>query len=135
MKMNVKSLNSIIRWIQRVHDPRHFDMSNWVERNDCGTSFCIAGKAIDLSGQFELKFDELENGEYFVGKNNRTLKNHHGIAAKLLGLNFKQAKKLFYTSNWPRKFIVDPDASLDDETTPKLAVKRIRHFIKTKGAE
>ena len=118
-KMNVKLLRRIQRWLMRLRHPEHFDMNSFGEKGNCGTSYCIAGKALQLKGY------ELGEGDFYSPKGKRV--RIEDTAASLLGLTLDEASRLFYQSNWPPEFRGD--------RTPQEAVRRIEHFIETEGQE
>jgi len=70
--------------------PRKFDMGIYYDKDECGTTMCIAGTACYLAG---LAMEDLA-----IGCGEGTF---FGEARKLLGLNEEQANKLFYTEGWP----------------------------------
>lgn len=82
--------------------PHAFDMCTW----DCGTTACIAGWALRLSGTRHGMF----TGTLISSKD----------AARLLGLSMRDAEQLFFRINWPSPF-----------TRNEHAVERIHHFIRT----
>lgn len=126
--MNVKMLNRIIRHIEK--DARRFMMVGWrMERDStypqrpsdmeddaskqwppCGIVACIGGTAEMLDGR---------------GRDARLV----------LALNDEQAGRLFYLSRWPMQFSIPYDEAKTPKRRVEIAVKRIRHFIKTEGWE
>jgi hypothetical protein len=90
-----------------------FDMGMW--GNECGTTMCIAGWAIKLSGDDPRKYDShLENR-----------------AKDLLGLTEKQVDDLFYAAYWPQKFSFKFSTAKTNEDRVMIAAERIEHLIKT----
>ena len=81
----------------------------------CGTQACIGGWTCILGQKLDLSKVETKD---IWRKVNRQ------VARKLLALTANQARRLFY--DWPARF--NPMHSKD-------ALRRIDHFIKTKGAE
>jgi len=124
--INVELLNRVAEYI--ASDYEHFDMDEWelkphhrpwyqryITKRDCGTTRCIAGWTCFLSGNISP--------------------NTPNEAQQLLGLTYEQANRLFYRRNWPepyRSHIEDCTSKTDNAWT---AAQRIRHFIKTNGAE
>lgn len=47
---NIELLNRLRTRFLRMRHRKHFDMDKWVAENECGTSMCIAGHALDLQG-------------------------------------------------------------------------------------
>lgn len=86
----------------------------------CGTAACIAGHAILLGSNLDLRRSQsvaisLE-------------------AEKILGLGICQGERLFHEDQWPEAF----DTSNHIPHTREYAlnaVARIQHFIKTEGRE
>lgn len=110
-------------------------MKMWVDKNPferaatarppCGTTACIAGWALILSG-----------------KRLRPLVNYTEQGQKILGLTQTEAQKLFMVDRWPEEFQkeYDEDAesclssgvpSEDVRKNARVVVSRIDHFIKT----
>ncbi|MDR3445950.1 hypothetical protein [Dyella sp.] len=94
-----------------------FDMSHWVEQNECGTSCCIAGAIV--------QFDQAANGRAAlsvgeIGEIDEGLADHYysigDYAGDLCGLNTAQADELF-TNNL--------------DATPSDAATAIRRFLDT----
>lgn len=128
-KLNVKLLRKIQKHI--LQEPKRYDQNVWFERKNpqhdpsfapCGTMACIGGWAQSLSskrGLVEPSFDK---------------------ARRLLGLECDQAARLLDSVSqsycaWPAKF---SKAYLKAKTRAgkaRVAVRRIDHFIATKGAE
>ena len=121
MKRNIKLLRQIEKWLRTLRHKKHFDMSVWVEKDGCGTVYCIAGKALQLS---RYKFDK-ETGE-LVRPDGCQFDGFRLEGRKVLGLNSQQASRLFLVEAWPAKFCLT-----DDESDPKNAANRVNHFIKT----
>lgn len=75
--------------------PDEHDQAHFASRNDCGTTACIAGHTLLLSGQYELgefdgdEFDFIESatGEVVVASD---------TATEMLGLNECQRYRLFF---------------------------------------
>ena len=118
-KMNVKLLRRIQRWLMRLRHPEHFDMADYWHKGDCGTSYCIAGKALQLCG---YRFGHEEMVFNPKGQECGAIKP---IAESLLGLTPDEADRLFFRTYWPYRFSSDPES----------AAERIEHFINTGGKE
>lgn len=131
--MNVKKLRKLQRWI--LAEPLRFDMRHWVNRDlakerhtPCGTVGCLAGMAVHMEGRdpYEAQWRVQDEAE------------------EILGLDRETSNRLFFTESmhplrkaekWPPKF----DRAYAKAKTPRgrarVAVRRIDHFIATKGAE
>ena len=93
----------------------------------CGTAACIAGWSVLLERGMRAK-----------------VKDFHAAGARVLGISTEydedhdlssEATRLFYTCYWPHKFQTRYDSAKSQKQRAKVAVARIEHFIKTKGAE
>src|SRR5437899_999101 len=114
--MNVKLLRKVARHI--AAEPIRF-CGSWYMASchlPCGTRACIAGWAVILGNR--MKPEEI----FTLDTNTIRAK-----AEKLLRINADQSRRLFI--NWP-----SPWPSIHDSNA-QTAVKRIEHFIKTKGKE
>ncbi len=109
--MNIKLLEKIKLAIRAY--PNQFDMSNWFDKNECGTTACIAGWAVALNKNLPL--NQAEDACIACERE----------AMKALGLTFDEGQRLFYLGKWPPQFVYDS----------RNAVARIEHFIQTNGAE
>jgi len=124
--MNVKLLRKVAKFI--LAKPKRFDMANFGYRlpkknggPECGTVACIAGWAVILSQGIPQRADVPMPS---IGR-------LEGMVA--LGISDEQAQRLFYTEPWPKQFAeYDRDQTLK---AARIAVKRIEHFIRTKGKE
>lgn len=128
-KMNVKLLRKIQRHI--LAEPRRYNQNLWREEVDpaddnhpaCGTIACIGGWANVLTGH-----GAGSSGSWWQ-------------AQTALGLTCEQAGRLFDSVSaipddmWPRKFARAYTNARRPLTRARIAVRRIDHFIKTKGAE
>lgn len=107
--MNIPLLEKIIEAIE-AH-PEQFNMFEW----DCGTTRCIAGWANILSSKKAMYATEWSGAEQ-------------------LDLTATQASLLFFKKDWPKQFrLIFPKEEAKANAT--IAIARIRHFIKTEGAE
>lgn len=126
----VQLLQQIKRWLLRMRHPKHFDMGNYANRNECGTSLCIAGKGLLLKG-YKLR---IVGGRVdgFVSPNEKFTPTGSGLigplAAHELGLTQGQADRLFHLSCWPR-------GAPSYSSSPREGAARIQRFIDTNGAE
>lgn len=136
--MNVSKLRKLQKWI--LAEPLRFDMQEWSNdklaeerKTPCGTVGCLAGMTCHMEGH------ELEDmrGSDDGGSIPET-------ARQILDLNVGESQRLFFlpsahhmrmVQKWPAKF----DAQYQKAKTPlgrvRVAIRRIDHFIKTKGAE
>jgi hypothetical protein len=128
--MNVRLLKQVRDYIK--DHPDEYDQDQW-----CGTQFCIAGHILSLSGTVP---DDLLRGED-DSRLRSYLRSHFtraeegvfsGPAAELLDISEGEATSLFL--NWPKRY-EDAMRYASAEEKPAVAVDRIDHFIKTKGAE
>lgn len=132
--INVELLERVKAHI--LEEPTRFDMGDFVIQGEylenfaanfgrpippCGTIACIAGWAVLLS----------------EGQTSGAGSDVQAEAEALLGLSVEQRERLFYTSNWPKKFN-EAYRDAEDVRLPAAALaaaRRIDHFIKTNGAE
>jgi hypothetical protein len=121
--MNVELLRKVEEKI--LAEPSRFDMSTFVDRGVCGTTYCIGGWAATLSGK------EVSN------KYHKDDSKDPG--QEELGLTDEEADRLFYTNCWPEEFLPEGWQETDDDVsesiTARQAVDRIEHFIATEGRE
>lgn len=120
-KLNIPLLKRLRTRFLRMRHPEHFDMEAFADKNQCGTSMCIAGHALVLEG-YKVKFirneDRTEGPFYtarFFAPSGRRVKADKA-AARVLGLNATEAYNLFY------------DFDLE---TPQQAAARIQRIIET----
>lgn len=122
--MNVRLLRRIEKRI--LKEPGQFDMGDWLRRglpkdklHPCGTEACIAGWACILSKKVPRSYLHVQE-----------------VATKLLGISPYGAQCLFVPTFWPNKFgTVSASFNPGTKAYARNAVRRIEHFIKTKGAE
>ena len=107
--MNVKLLKRVRNHIR--NDWKHFDMSNFTKKTDCGTTRCIFGWLIVLGNLDPYDF---------------------GVSKAIAGLDVNQFDRLTYCTRWPAQFQGKKD---EWKPTKKQVLARIGHFIKTGGAE
>lgn len=124
-KMNVRLLRRIQKQI--LKEPRQFQM--WDVFSDhaddfaipnCGTAACIAGWAITITS----KTNPAKAANII---------NSYRKAGTELGLEEWQADMLFNFGRWPAQF--QKTSREGTRAFARQAVRRIDHFIKTKGAE
>ncbi len=108
--MNVELLHKVADVIAK--HPEQFDMLTW----DCGTTACIAGWALRLSG---VGIPAATGLAHFIGQS----------AKGALELSVWQANALFIRSNWPCQFRIT-HADMPEEAAMK-AVARIQYMIET----
>lgn len=146
--MNTRALRKLIKWIQA--EPRRFDMQQWVasesllEKLDppCGTVGCLAGMACHMQGHRLLFSDSELGGTQAAVKRGKHLPVEP-LATRLLGLDSDQAARLFYIRKlhpdadffWPDKFENQYLKAKTQRGRVGAAVRRIEHFIKTRGEE
>lgn len=127
-KMNVRLLRKIQGHI--LEEPKRFIMADVIDRAQpgervedyglewampkCGTTACIAGWALLLSNSYSYDMHQ---------------------AAGLLGLEYDASDTLFYVGGWPPNYQTQWGAAKTPRMRARVAVRRIDHFIKTKGAE
>lgn len=129
-KLNVKLLRRIQKHI--LEEPRRLDMGNWKRTNmdglhapPCGTTACIAGWALTLSGKPLPQFDNIARD-----------------AARLIGVHHTQiqygncdedcqAGRLFLRLEWPEPFASDYGKTMNPGKRAKIAAARIEHLIST----
>lgn len=114
--MNTKLLRRIQKQI--LKEPKQFDMSWWFSTSphipNCGTAACVAGWVMALHrGCSPHQASRLE------------IVDVSSYAQKLLSITPAQAQRLFHAEYWPRRF------RRYSANSPKQAVARIEHFIKT----
>jgi hypothetical protein len=135
MIMNVELLRKVAGKLRRMRHKKHFDMSDWGSKNECGTTACIAGWALLESGyRVKTAKEENEYGEresVFYAPSGKPV-DPFSAAQRLLGLKYNQASRLFHDDEWP---FTDDDEPVFDAESPKAAAERIEHFIKTRGRE
>jgi hypothetical protein len=94
-------LEYIAQWLEAGGEARYevkgFEMNTW---GHCGTVCCIAGSA-------EVFFRD----------------THLRAAARILGMNYRQANELFWLQGAPDEYFL--------EITPVWAARCIRHYQKT----
>jgi hypothetical protein len=135
--MNVRLLRKVKDHI--LAEAQHFDMGFWVNSGEhpprrkeqtCGTTCCIAGWAnamtISPRAYKKLTVDQYQHKIYGSRDN----------AAISLGLDDSQARKLFYTPDWPYEFQHRLEQHKPGtKAYAKVAAERIEHFIATNGSE
>lgn len=113
--MNVELFERVKEKI--LAEPENFRMSSF----HCGTSFCIAGWAVVLSG-YEINA--------FMKACDASWTHWAEPAMTLLDLTESQAWRFFLPTGWPRQFI-----EAYRENPAKATIDRINHFIATEGKE
>lgn len=132
--MNTRLLRRVARYIAK--EPRKFDMRLWCKSSDyapCGTVACIAGWTAILHKKWENKLtDELRSQlQWDLAES---------VAISALQLTHDQANRLFLPfddcdPSWPKRFWTAYESAKTPKQRVKVALARIEHFIKTKGAE
>jgi|GEM_PF-6633598 hypothetical protein len=134
--MNTRLLRKVAKHI--AEEPKRFVMGAWILRKHgdskivemenvdgkeiwdfpkCGTAACINGW-----------------GHILVNKEFRT-EGAFISGAELFDISVPQAERLFRVIDWPEKFRNRFRRGKTPAARAKVAVARIEHFIKTKGAE
>ncbi len=119
--MNVALLTALMGKLKRMRHHRHFDMGVWGRHTECGAAYCIAGWALVMAGYKMIDEDT------WLSPKGKTITRIGIEAGKVLKLTEGQRSRLFDRWNWPTVFFYD--------VSPKGAVKRIQHFMDTKGKE
>lgn len=95
MGYNVGAFERLVKWLRE--DPHEFDLRHWATRRpECGTTYCIAGKAVtnagwrmrwrpDLAPYSEAAIELEGERQYSVGT----------VAQEILGINADERKILF----------------------------------------
>ena len=131
--MNVRLLRKIQEHI--LAEPKRYEQESWA--TSCGTAACIGGWACILTGS---RPKSVANETFDV----------FGKARRVLGLEYEAAERLFsvpceYVVRnaaifkaryiWPLKYQKRYLAAKTAKGRVRVAIDRINHFIKTKGAE
>jgi len=131
--MNIKLLRKIQKAIARA--PQRLDMDIPITSYKCKTTACIAGHAVLLS-QKGKRFNKV--AEDFVNKfpDSAFSTDWQPIeirARNLLKLTRGQANRLFLSWGWPDEYQANYRGTPVERV--RVAIKRIDHFIETKGLE
>lgn len=137
--MNIQLLEQIKQQI--LAEPLQFNMYDFFRRHDneeyrkehrmpeipnCGTAACTAGWAIAIVNN--------ENPKQACERVLESQVSPSYTAALHLGMDYHNAKMLFFTCNWPEPFQEDYRQAMVARDFPKcaqIACDRIDHFIKT----
>ena len=152
-----RKLRRVIKQI--LARPRGFNMRYWVNRDEgeeCGTTFCVAGRVVINDRIVTVK--RLLSGDSLKGSElTRQLRQELGIfrgdfatcgqvARAALGITSAQETRLFYATKWPEPFRSAYGVRRDEangvyvesdiEKVPAsvrayIAAARIEHFIET----
>lgn len=109
--------------------PKKFKMEYLFEKvKGCGTVCCLAGQ-ICLNAGYKPLFSggrdtatEVKNGEEIEGVY---------VAQDLLGLNNREAERMFYTYFWPSPFDEDYRTATSAMGRAESLRDRVEHFIQT----
>lgn len=101
--MRVDRLNQLADALENGLPDTEFDMADWIEHRDCGTTACIAGHAALLADP-DVRWPEVE-----------------GTAEAWLGVDRVQSMELF------TPLPVDPWSKI----TASMAARVVRHLAKT----
>lgn len=125
--MNIALLKKVRDYIAKY--PEKYEQGEW-----CGTRCCIAGHAIVISGAFRRhEISHPADNLYLLFLERLDRPTFMSSGAKILGLTQVQAHRLF--AYWPKRFSYEMDSASSMAARSRVAVKRINHFIKTRGAE
>lgn len=130
-----------VKLLKRVRDriaarPRQFVMHRLFndrtgsghEPSHCGTACCILGWGIVLQDVEKRKPKEF-----------LTLFEEYGLSqfntANVFGIPLIRGAKLIWSDEWPEPFRTQFKEAKTDAQYARIAVRRINHFIKTKGKE
>ena len=102
-----------------------------LSKPSCGTTACIAGWAVELGGDGDMK------GFPYELRGRKLGFPYELRGRKLLGLNsYAQSDRLFYVASWPEQFrkrlAVAPPQSHE---YAQVVADRIDWFVKTEGRE
>lgn len=87
--MNIENAKKLVGQLERLPDEK-FDMSRYVQHNECGTTACIAGWAALLNGGPEYRGSRDSDNVFYW-------------AQDWLGLKYPTAQDLFLNHDgWPR---------------------------------
>lgn len=121
--MKIKLLRQVQKRILNHAD--QFDME--IFHHDCGTPACIAGFLIGAVPEEMAK---------------NSIYNADSVAGRLLGLDYNENDdhccaiyRLFRLDEWPEKYYLQYSNAKYAKGRARAAVRRIGHFIKTKGKE
>ena len=135
--MNVREMEELAQFLETVPRKR-FNMKFWAatfkrfagydenvkiclrDTEACGTACCVAGYQIVRKDNRCVK-----SGAAFDKKGSK-IGLVEDLAARELGLDYRQKRDLFFAENWPLNKNGKPF-----HETPKGAAKRIRHMIET----
>lgn len=122
--MNVPLLKRLRTRFLRMRHKKHFDMNVWGEKNECGTTACIAGHTLLLEG-YTMRYNEAEAEFHFISPKGRKVQPD-AAARRLLGL-----PREITHGDYP-----DDDGlffDVDHIKTPKQAAKRIEKILAGAG--
>lgn len=125
-KPNKSLIKKIIAAVEK--QPLRMQMQAFARLADdiapCGTSACIAGFAVALSGKVKARTWAQVIRKLYPNT------DFHQEARKLLRLNPDQAYALFYADNWPADLRVKWRIAEGREKESEVVVERLRHFLK-----
>jgi hypothetical protein len=93
---NIEKLEAVLGQI-KAHPEQH-NQREWAERNECGTSYCLAGWAVVLEGH-EILWDEVAEGVYCALDENGNIDSIKRLAGRILDLSPYQRAQIFYRYN------------------------------------
>lgn len=154
--MNIKNVRKLLSHLKRQQKSREaarFNMNyfgmkiisnlveDMLEAPVCHTQACLAGEAV-----LSLKAGYIQRGggiEIYRKSSLRDL-DIEDAATKLLGLSAKEKNNLFFFPNmlsnegnggWPSKFVEEYKDAQTPADRLAVAIRRVEHFIETKGKE
>lgn len=126
--MNIDLLMQVCDRIAK--HPEGFDMDYWGHKTECGTTFCIAGWALVLSGQQPARYLVNYLGGMTVQNFGASGEQPGVEASALLRLTECEGNKLFLLDNWPQAFRQALDMADSHEQAAEVVIRRIHHFIR-----
>lgn len=100
--MNIQNMKRLLTRLKHIKDER-FDMSDFIQPNECGTAACIAGHACLIMGFKIGPHPDFEGELIFVNKKGRKI-IPESEAGQWLGLDYREADNLFF-GRWSPKFL------------------------------
>jgi len=141
--VNIKLLEKVCEAIKA--EPKRFHMNVWATNDvyydiglpdrqvaPCGTAACIGGFAVILT-KTKGKTDRETWVKAVSGVD--TGPRTEILATDLLDLDVHQAARLFHDHDWPYKFREAWAKARTPAQRVRVAISRIKHFIKTEGRE
>ena len=137
--MNTQIVEEVKQLIRQ--EPRRLQMGSWLyesEVSPCGTAGCLAGWIRMAAARHQFDPDKQEPEEDWVPKAHEIVEDDpngfHADAAKILGVEYSDANKLFYVGLWPepfRKEYMHCNFNSDMQGKAEAVCNRLDHFVKT----